>query len=81
MKSYWLETAENLTTDELAAEGIPNETIRPEPGIYQPKLAAWMRERDYQSQDEINLDPDTPHLEQMLSRFVDEHLHTDDEVR
>ena len=35
----------------------------------------------YKSVDVVELNPDTPNLDKILSKFVKEHHHTDDEVR
>ncbi len=46
-----------------------------------PRLDALMSERGYVKKDVIALAPDTPSLDAICAKFVDEHHHTEDEVR
>jgi 1,2-dihydroxy-3-keto-5-methylthiopentene dioxygenase len=48
---------------------------------WQPRIDALMAERGYVKQDVVALGPDTPNLEALCAKFVDEHHHTEDEVR
>ena len=79
MKATWLDTGAEISAEEMIREGIQNEKIPV--SDYQPELdrikAAWK----YNSQDIVELAPQTPNLEVICAKFDKEHLHTDDEVR
>lgn len=79
MKATWLETGEPLAAAQLAEEGIHYEALPLD--AYQAPLAALMEKNGYVTQDEVALRPDTPNLDAICAKFVDEHLHADDEVR
>lgn len=79
MKATWLETGETLDAARLTAEGIHYEAL-PLDGFDAP-LRDLMDRNGYLTQDEVALRPDTPNLDAICAKFVDEHLHTDDEVR
>jgi 1,2-dihydroxy-3-keto-5-methylthiopentene dioxygenase len=84
MKLQWLEPNtpdEVLDIDELAKAGVLHEHRGVDPQRYQPMLDQLKAERGYVEQDTVALSPDTPKLEEICSKFLDEHLHTDDEVR
>lgn len=48
---------------------------------YREDVARLKSERGYVTEDIIALDPQTPNLDTLLTKFIDEHHHTDDEVR
>jgi 1,2-dihydroxy-3-keto-5-methylthiopentene dioxygenase len=48
---------------------------------YSDDIQRLKSERSYVTEDVIALDPSTPNLDTLLAKFVDEHHHTDDEVR
>ena len=84
MKLEWLEPAAGqvpCTLDDLRAVGALYESLPVDPQAYQPPLDRLKAERGYVEQDIIELAPDTPNLEALCAKFIDEHLHTDDEVR
>lgn len=84
MKLSWLEPAPGqapCTLHDLAAAGALYERLPVDPVAYQPPLDRLKAERGYVEQDIIQLSPDTPNLEALCAKFIDEHLHTDDEVR
>lgn len=84
MKLEWLEPAPGqapCTVDDLAAAGALYERLPVDPVAYQPPLDRLKAERGYVEQDIIELSPATPNLEGLCAKFIDEHLHTDDEVR
>jgi len=88
MKLQWLKTAEGqapCTHQDLEATGAHHERLEVEgtvdPAAYQPPLDRLKAERGYVEQDIIELSPDTPKLDEICAKFIDEHLHTDDEVR
>ena len=79
MRAHWLDTEDALTTETLRQELVLCATLPLDD--YQPSLDALRRERGYVQQDRIELSPTTPGLESICARFVDEHVHDDDEVR
>ncbi len=84
MKLEWLEPAAQTpacTKDDLQAAGVLHERLEVDPDAYQPPLDRLKAERGYAEQDIIELRPETPGLEALCAKFIDEHLHTDDEVR
>jgi 1,2-dihydroxy-3-keto-5-methylthiopentene dioxygenase len=84
MKLVWLDPAPGqapCTTADLAAVGALHERLPLDPQAYQPPLDHLKAERGYVEQDIIELSPTTPNLEALCAKFIDEHLHTDDEVR
>ncbi len=84
MKLEWLEPTPGqapCTLDDLAAAGALYEHLAVDPVAYQPSLDRLKAARGYVEQDIIELQPSTPNLEALCAKFIDEHLHTDDEVR
>jgi 1,2-dihydroxy-3-keto-5-methylthiopentene dioxygenase len=84
MKTHWLEpkTAdETLAMAELTKVGVLHETLEVDPVAFQPTLDRLKEERGYVEQDIVELSPQTPKLDELCAKFIDEHLHTDDEVR
>lgn len=85
MKLQWLgpearkDTA--CTAHDLSAVGVTHERLVVSDDAFQPALDTLKAARGYVEQDIIELRPDTDNLEQICAKFVDEHLHTDDEVR
>jgi len=84
MKLDWLEPTAGktpCTKSDLEAAGVFHEHLELEVDAYQPTLD-WLKfERGYVEQDIVELGPDTPNLDEICAKFIDEHLHTDDEVR
>jgi len=84
MKLQWLEpndTQEPISTADLEAVGVLAERLELEADAFQPGLDKLKAQRGYVEQDIIELQPETPNLDALCAKFVDEHLHTDDEVR
>ena len=84
MNVEWLEPARGqapCTLDDLAAVGVLYEHLAVDPVAYQPPLDRLKAERGYVEQDVVELQPQTPKLDEICAKFIDEHLHTDDEVR
>ena len=84
MKFQWLDRSEDASAapvDELARAGVLYEHLEVDPDAFQPALDRLRSERGYVEQDIIELEPDTPNLDEICAKFADEHLHTDDEVR
>lgn len=48
---------------------------------YKKDIERLKKERGYVTEDVIALDPNTPNLDALLTKFCAEHHHTDDEVR
>ena len=48
---------------------------------YSPEIERLKAAHGFVTADVINVNPETPGLDQMLSKFDKEHLHTEDEVR
>lgn len=81
MRAHWIERGGEVTPAELDAEGIHYARLRNEPASYQGPLDALKRDRGYIEQDVVALAPDTPNLDAICAKFVDEHSHDEDEVR
>lgn len=79
MRAHWLDDERTIAPDELRAEGVHNEQLGTRD--YQGALDALAARAGYVHRDEIALGPDTPGLDAICAKFVDEHLHTEDEVR
>ena len=48
---------------------------------FRPEIERLQQREGYVKADVINISPDTPGLDQLLSKFSKEHTHSDDEVR
>ena len=81
MKARWLGSADAITEDVLAQNGVFYLCIDPEPAAFRAPLDRVKLDRGYVEEDIIELRPSTPNLEAICAKFVDEHRHTDDEVR
>ena len=81
MKATWLNEGTELSTRELLANDVYYELLAARPESYQAPLDTLKDERGYIQQDEVALSPETPNIDAICAKFVDEHLHDDDEVR
>ena len=85
MKANWLGESDKLggsiSADTLVGEGVLYKPLPLEADGYQPTLDALKSEAGYIEQDQVELLPDNPKLKEICAKFVDEHLHDDDEVR
>ena len=83
MRAYWLEQGESATipTGVLIEEGIHAERLPLSAAEYQAPLDALRASHGYIEQDVVVLSPETPNLEAICAKFIDEHHHDDDEVR
>jgi 1,2-dihydroxy-3-keto-5-methylthiopentene dioxygenase len=81
MKAHWLEEDMAIGPEELAEQGVYNARIGTRELLYQSPLDELKREKGYVEQDVVTLAPSTPNLEAICAKFVDEHHHTEDEVR
>ncbi|MBV9079967.1 MAG: cupin domain-containing protein [Elusimicrobia bacterium] len=79
MKSYWLDGGDEISIEELRAEGVDAETLALD--NFQPALDLKAAASGYVTQDVVEITPGMPNLEAVLAKFDKEHLHTDDEVR
>lgn len=70
-----------LSAEDLRREGVMYRALSPDPEARKAPLAALMAEQGYVQQDEVRLSPDTPGLDAICEKFVDEHRHLEDEVR
>lgn len=82
MKLSWLGTPHSpVNADELDRIGVLSGRLEVDPDDYQPAIDQLMSERGYVTQDIIELEPETPGLDELCEKFRGEHLHSDDEVR
>ena len=81
MQAHWIEPAGEITPGELASQGVHHARLATDPASYQGPLDRLKRERRYVEQDVVVLAPDTPNLDAICAKFVDEHSHDEDEVR
>ena len=81
MKAHWLEGQAQISAQELDAQGVHSASLSTDEAKYQQPLDALRRARGYVEQDIVALAPDTPNLEAICAKFVDEHHHDEDEVR
>ena len=79
MKATWLKSGQEISPKDLVQEGIQYEKISV--SDYQSELDRIKKSWGYNSQDVVELKPQTPNLEAICAKFDKEHLHTDDEVR
>lgn len=83
MKAWWLDDGPEavISMETLNAEGITARALPVDAAKYQPELDVLRTERGYIEQDIVHLTPQTPNLDVLCAKFVDEHHHDDDEVR
>lgn len=81
MQAWWLDTDEPISTDTLRENDVLYDRL----GVTEPEWRSSIDrlkfDRGYVEEDVVELRPDTPNLEAICAKFVDEHLHTEDEVR
>lgn len=81
MKAHWLEGGTEIGARALEAEGIVSTQLATDVNQYREPLDALKCERGYVQEDLVALAPDTPNLDAICAKFVDEHHHDEDEVR
>ena len=85
MKANWLDQDGNLgdsiPAEYLGEQGVLYEALPLQPEAYQAPLDRIKEDNGYIEQDVVQLAPDTPNLDEICAKFVDEHLHDEDEVR
>lgn len=79
MRAHWLDTDETLTPDTLREHGVLSEALPVD--AFRGPLDALKGARGYIQEDQIELQPSTPGLDAICAKFLDEHLHDEDEVR
>jgi 1,2-dihydroxy-3-keto-5-methylthiopentene dioxygenase len=81
MRAHFLDGDEEISVERLAAEGVKYEQLGLEPRAFEAPLAKIKNDGGYVHQDEVALRPDNPNLDAICAKFIDEHTHTEDEVR
>jgi 1,2-dihydroxy-3-keto-5-methylthiopentene dioxygenase len=81
MKAHWLERDGEISAETLTNNGIYHERIETDPASYRKPVDRVKADRGYVEEDIIELRADTPNLDAICAKFVDEHFHDDDEVR
>ena len=81
MKAIWLDSGDNITAEQLNAEGVTYLQLPTEESTYKPPLEKIMGENGYVTMDQVKMWADMPNFQALCDKFVGEHLHTDDEVR
>ncbi|MDH5673927.1 MAG: cupin domain-containing protein [Myxococcales bacterium] len=81
MKAHLLEGNESLSAEQLTAEGIFAAVLPTEEQSYRAEVDRIKGERGYIQEDIVELSPDTPGLDAICAKFLDEHHHDEDEVR
>jgi 1,2-dihydroxy-3-keto-5-methylthiopentene dioxygenase len=69
---------ERWAADRDLADDADNDTIL---AAYKPEIDRLVAERGYQSWDVVSMNPDHPEKEAFRQKFLDEHTHSEDEVR
>ena len=81
MKATWLDDDTEIDSETLNAEGILHQRLPLDESGYQPTMDELKSERGYIHQDQVELRPEMPNLDEICKKFDDEHLHDEDEVR
>jgi 1,2-dihydroxy-3-keto-5-methylthiopentene dioxygenase len=81
MRAHWLDREGEISGETLATNGVYHERIETAPAAYRRPVDRVKADRGYIEEDIIELRPDTPNLDAICAKFVDEHFHDDDEVR
>jgi 1,2-dihydroxy-3-keto-5-methylthiopentene dioxygenase len=81
MRAHWLDREGDISEEELGAGGVYCARMEVSPAAHRGALERLKSERGYLEEDIVELRPGTPNLDAICAKFVDEHLHDDDEVR
>ena len=81
MKAHWMENSEPISSTQLVEQGIPNSQHTTDEQSYRAPLDDLKATRGYIEEDIVALSPETPNLDGICAKFLDEHYHDDDEVR
>ncbi|MBL1272091.1 MAG: cupin [Oceanospirillales bacterium] len=68
---------ERWPTQDLPAEAAPEQIL----AAYSREIAKLKAESGFQTADVVTLNPDNPQKEAFRKKFLDEHTHSEDEVR
>jgi 1,2-dihydroxy-3-keto-5-methylthiopentene dioxygenase len=69
---------ERWQADRELANDADNDTII---AVYQAEIDRLVAERGYQTYDVVSMNPDHPEKDDFRQKFLEEHTHSDDEVR
>ncbi|MEM9488686.1 MAG: cupin domain-containing protein [Myxococcota bacterium] len=85
MKANWLDDSGTLGADIDAAslneQGVLYQYLNTAETAYRQPLDTLKGDKGYVQEDVIALSPDTPKLDELCAKFLDEHHHEEDEVR
>lgn len=95
MKAHWLDALDAraldaqgrstgsaaITAAELLANDVYCARHETDEASYRAPIDALKQQRGYVAEDQVALSPETPNLDAICAKFVDEHTHDDDEVR
>ncbi|MEM8606895.1 MAG: cupin domain-containing protein [Myxococcota bacterium] len=81
MQAHDIESGRALNPEDLAREGVHYQALAVTDDAYQPALDRLKAAGGYITQDQVELRPDTPGLNEICQKFDAEHFHEEDEVR
>lgn len=85
MKAHWLDSSENpasaIDGGTLEGQGVLYRLLDTDSEHYRQPLDEIKQRQGYIAEDQIALAPDTPDLDAICAKFLDEHHHDEDEVR
>ncbi|ROQ29855.1 1,2-dihydroxy-3-keto-5-methylthiopentene dioxygenase [Gallaecimonas pentaromativorans] len=80
-----------VVAEKLSAVGIAYQYLPPRSlddlspdavmASYQDAINDWRQQSGYQSVDVVSIQPDNPNAGELRKKFLDEHIHVEDEVR
>lgn len=79
MKAYWLSNGAEISAAELKANGVDYEKLDPQNS--QINLDQKKKIHNYVAQEIVELNSKTPNLDNLLTKFDQEHSHPNDQVR
>jgi len=81
MKAHFLDRGGPVSERFLAENGVLYAHLGTDAAAYRPALDRVKVDHGYVQEDVIALSPETPNLDAICAKFVDEHHHDEDEVR
>lgn len=81
MRAHWLDKGGSISAETLSRHGVYSARILAAPDAYRAPLDQVKDERGYITEDIVELRPQTPNLDAICAKFIDEHFHDEDEVR
>ena len=81
MKAHYMDNDAAIGADELNGQGVLYARHATDEATFRGPLEALKSARGYVEEDVVALSPDTPNLDVICAKFIDEHYHDDDEVR